>query len=277
MKANPYWSIHHPLVSGERSTAIRPYDIPLGISSMNPRIRLSKAEYANMRFTPRITSILIGMLLGDGWMQITKGRQPRMAMKQSIINFAHLWETFIELAVICSSYPYCSWNTLRGKRFLSITLQTRRFPCLNEIKILFYLAGSRVKFISPNLFFYMNSIVLAYWIMGDGAKHGKGLVLCTDGFTFIDVVTLLMLKFDINPTIAMTTLGNPIIYISRKDLDKIRPLIMPYMSAHFMYKINPPPLITHVERAGVPKIISTGQGLEIFGGMRGGHDVKRLT
>lgn len=37
----------------------------------------------------------------------------------------------------------------------------------------------------------MDYIVLAYWIMGDGAKRNKGITLCTDGFTLYEVVTLI--------------------------------------------------------------------------------------
>jgi hypothetical protein len=33
------------------------------------------------------------------------------------------------------------------------------------------------------LFDYLNEIVLAHWILGDGAKKNKGLTLCTDSFT----------------------------------------------------------------------------------------------
>ena len=76
--------------------------------------------------------------------------------------------------------------------------------------------------------------------MGDGAKRQKGLVLCTDNFSLQDIsnlVNILILKFDIKPTIQKE---NNIyrIYINGKCLSKIRPYITPFFVDHFLYKIN---------------------------------------
>ena len=76
--------------------------------------------------------------------------------------------------------------------------------------------------------------------MCDGTKRQRGIVLCTDSFSYVDVVTLiniLMLVFEISPEMFLHS-GKPRIYIRGKDLDKIRHLIVPHMSTHFMYKIN---------------------------------------
>jgi hypothetical protein len=51
---------------------------------------------------------------------------------------------------------------------------TRQLKCLNIIKELFYNElGNKV--IKSELYDYMNFIVLAYWIMGDGSKKNKGI------------------------------------------------------------------------------------------------------
>ena len=47
-------------------------------------------------------------------------------------------------------------------------------------------------------------MALANWIKGDGAKRNKGLVLCTDSYSILDVVKLsnvLRIKYDLNTTI----------------------------------------------------------------------------
>ena len=107
---------------------------------------------------------------------------------------------------------------MRGKTFYSVSIQTRQLWSLNEIYNLFYdhnlninftiknviTAGSRHKFIKDELFFYMDNIALAHWIMGDGSKRQKGLVFCTDNFSLQDItklVNILIIKFDIKPTI----------------------------------------------------------------------------
>ena len=86
----------------------------------------------------------------------------------------------------------------------------------------------------------MDFMVLSYWIMGDGSKKDKGLVLCTDNFNLQEVVLLLnilIIKFDINPTIQKEK-NKFRIYINGKSLMKIKPFILPYFVDHFLYKIN---------------------------------------
>ena len=83
-------------------------------------------------------------------------------------------------------------------------------------------------------------MVLAHWIMGDGSKRAKGIVLCTDNFSLQEVVLLvniLILTFDINPTIQKEK-NKFRIYINEQSLMRIKPFILPYFVDHFLYKIN---------------------------------------
>ena len=76
--------------------------------------------------------------------------------------------------------------------------------------------------------------------MGDGSKRNKGITLCTDSFSFKEVVTLmniLKIKFDINSTIHLEKL-KPRIYINKKEFLKILPCVKPYFCDHFLYKIE---------------------------------------
>jgi len=76
--------------------------------------------------------------------------------------------------------------------------------------------------------------------MVDGSKRNKGITLCTDSFTFKDVVNLmniLKIKFNINSTIHKEKL-KPRIYINKNELSKILPFIKPYFDDHFLYKID---------------------------------------
>ena len=131
---------------------------------------------------------------------------------------------------------------IRGKLFLSISFQTRQLECFNEVFNLFYKfkEGKYVKTIKPELILYMDYIVLAYWFMGDGSKRNDVITLCTDNFTLQEVVLLiniLILKFDINPTIHKEK-KNFRIYINKKELNLIIPYIKPYFVKHFLYKIH---------------------------------------
>lgn len=130
---------------------------------------------------------------------------------------------------------------MRGKIFYSLTFQTRQLECLMEIIDLFYIFKNNKleKTIKYDLFFNIDYIVLAHFIMGDGSKRKKGLILCTDNFSLQEVVLLLnilIIKFDINPTIQKEK-NKFRIYINEKSLIKIKPFIIPYFVDHFLYKI----------------------------------------
>ena len=57
--------------------------------------------------------------------------------------------------------------------------------------------------------------------MGDGSKRDKGLILCTDNFNLQEVVLLvniLMIKFNINPTIQKEKKNKYRIYLNEKKI-----------------------------------------------------------
>lgn len=114
---------------------------------------------------------------------------------------------------------------------------------MNEIYNLFFNEKGK-RYISINLFHYFDYVVIAHWIMGDGSKMGKGIILCTDSFTTQEVVVLmniLLIKYDITSTIFYNTsispydilkkkkLKVPRIYINKENLDKIISFIRPYI------------------------------------------------
>lgn len=230
----------------------------LGLSSMNNKSIITTQEM--LKLTPRIKSILIGILLSDGWTQKRGHWNPRISIKQSERNFPYLWYIFYELAYLCSNYPYRSRNILRGKTFNSWTVQTRQLSCLNEVHSILYkkMKGIWVKTIQPDLLYHFDYIALAHMIQGDGSSRNKGVCIITYGFSLKEVVILInimMIKFDIYPTIYSYEQKWDIninrglepnrkimqhqIQITKKDLEKIRPHIEPYFSQHFLYKIYP--------------------------------------
>jgi len=76
--------------------------------------------------------------------------------------------------------------------------------------------------------------------MCDGSKRNKGITICTDSFSFKEVVLLmniLKIKYDINTTIHLEK-NKPRIYINRKELNKILSLIQPFFVKSFLYKLS---------------------------------------
>jgi hypothetical protein len=87
--------------------------------------------------------------------------------------------------------------------------------------------------------------------MGDGAKINKGIILCTDSYSLKEIIILmniLKIKFNIATSIHYHTSISPNnktikqkiarIYINGKNLDKIKPFILPYFVESMLYKIN---------------------------------------
>ena len=182
-------------------------------------------------------SIFIGILLSDGWLQKRKGWNPRVGIKQSIKHFFYIWYLFNQLGILCSNYPCL--NSKRNKLFTSITCQTRQLKNLNILNELFY-NEKQQKCIKLELFDYLNEIVLAHWIMGDGAKKNKGLTLCTDSFTLkenILLINMLYLKFNLI-CILHKEKNKYRIYINNIELNKIKYLIQPFILKPFLYKIH---------------------------------------
>ena len=209
---------------------------------MSFKSKLTNSDKILLELTPRVKSIIIGLILSDAWVQKKGHWNTRIGFKQSIQNFPYLWHIYNEIGYLCSGLPMKAKTVTRGKIFYSVFLQTRQLACLNEIFNLFYLTnnGQIIKTVKQELFFHMDFMVLAHWIMGDGSKRAKGLVLCTDNFSLQEVVLLvniLIIKFNINPTIQKEK-DKFRIYINEKSLKKIKPFILPFFVDHFLYKIN---------------------------------------
>jgi LAGLIDADG DNA endonuclease family len=92
-----------------------------------------------LKLTPRARSIVIGLIISDGWMQKRGHWNPRFGFKQSIINFPYIWHVYNELAYLCSGNIYVGKSKLRGKIFYDLSFQSRRLESLIEIYNLFYL------------------------------------------------------------------------------------------------------------------------------------------
>jgi hypothetical protein len=77
--------------------------------------------------------------------------------------------------------------------------------------------------------------------MDDGMKSGQGLTLCTDSYTYSDILLLIdMLKtklsIDCNPQ--QRDENSWRIYIKKSEMQKVRNLVLPYMHSSMLYKIG---------------------------------------
>lgn len=65
-----------------------------------------------VKFPYYIQSIIVGLLLSDGWLTIANKthNNARLGFKQTINNAPYVWFIFNELSHYCSNYPYLKKN-----------------------------------------------------------------------------------------------------------------------------------------------------------------------
>jgi hypothetical protein len=86
----------------------------------------------------------------------------------------------------------------------------------------------------------LTPVALAHVIIGDGARAGNGLVLCTDSFSVEEVsrlITVLYVRYDLDSTLRIYK-GKPRIYIRASSMPTLRNQVRPYMHPSFMYKLG---------------------------------------
>lgn len=122
--------------------------------------------------TERQSSILVGSLLGDGWMDATSAQAARFSEGHSPKQEGYLRWKADELA------PYVSkiidvekTDRETGKKYPAKVLYTQSCTHLRPFYDLFYKTGKRV--FPADLPTRMNGLVLAVWFMDDGSLLGN--------------------------------------------------------------------------------------------------------
>ena len=210
--------------------------------------RLSKLERDAFKLDPESKEgqILIGLLLGDGWLIRNKSKSctlynTRFCFSQSVVNtdyFMFVYNIF---------KPYCQGPYYQFNRFSKLTgpfsgyqFNTLVFPCINFYYDLFYRQGK--KQIPLNIIDYLTPVGLAFWISDDGTFHNRDhiLTLCTDSFSesgvdlLIDVLTK---KFELKCRKERKNTSFRIVIV-KSSMDKLRSLVLKHMDSSMHYKLG---------------------------------------
>ena len=185
-----------------------------------------------------LQSLIIGILISDGWLQINKIGNTRLSLKQSFDKSEYVFFIFNKLSHYCSTYPYITRTRLNGRIFKGIAFTTRTYPCFTEYYNIFY--KNKIKIVPLELYEMMTYEVLAHWIMCDGTRSYNAIVLQTQSFTVkecVFIISILIHKFNLNCSINIQR-NQPTIYISSKSIKKIKPFILPFFTPSMKYKFN---------------------------------------
>ena len=182
--------------------------------------------------TQKQRSIIIGTLLGDGYLRIVPGRSNALLE----VNHSYSQKEYVDwkyknLQEICQSEP--KMRKGNGKR-IAYRFNTRQHQELTELYRLFYLKGK--KNIPNNL--SLDPIMLSVWFMDDGSKcRASDVYFNTQQFSVDDqnICRNMLSLFGIESTLNKDK-EYWRIRIKKSSIPKLFEIIAPYIVSSMKYK-----------------------------------------
>lgn len=198
----------------------------------------------------KILNLLVGCLLGDAHIRRNKdGSKSYITFEQTINHKEYvlsLYQILSESGLKLKEIKYYARDDKRhGSVNNSIYFRTEATHLLNPLANLFLSVDER-KIIRADIDKFLDPVALAYWVCDDGqlVKRG-GITLCTDSYILQEVELLIKIlenKYNLKCTIHIKKgiSGSEYyrIYIGRKSLYEIKPLLIPHIHKSFLYKLH---------------------------------------
>jgi hypothetical protein len=203
---------------------------------------------------------LVGNLLGDGHLRFNKkgpNGQPKpntnawyaMTLKNQEY-IMHLWSN-IYYPICTKTLPFPWPSPKSGLPARQYYFHSRALPQISSLHKLWYVWSDElnkfIKIVPLNIGELLTPIGLAHWIMDDGYKNGRGLVLCTDSFTLSEVnllIDVLKLNFGLDAKIYnRRQKDKPLCWriAIKGDSDNVKKLteiVLPYFVPSMYYKLD---------------------------------------
>lgn len=204
--------------------------------------------------TPRAEQIILGSILGDGYMSPNRHPKDTHLTLNSELRIAHsiiqedyvrykkqlLEEEGIKCHLLYIDGSKIKQHFIKGlevKCMGMYHLKTQRNVVFNYYRDMFYRPNKKL----CRYLYKLDALGLAIWFMDDAFKNGRGWVLCTDGFTIKEVQLLrkiLKHNFNLDTTFRKSSLGNPQIYIRTSSRERFINLVSPYICESMHYKLE---------------------------------------
>ncbi len=192
----------------------------------------------------RITNILIGSILGDGYLTLFHGQSRRSSLevKGDDKNLMYLqWLRNELISLECSELK-------PKKNYHQHLFRTRKSEELGRLRELFYPEGYKI--IPKNIHSLLtHPLTLAVWYQDDGSldarsKYHFNATFATHCFSFIDcqlLVDALHNNFGLDVRVNKCTMRGKLrykLYVTAASMDRFIWLIKPYIVPCFRYKIG---------------------------------------
>jgi len=192
-----------------------------------------------------VEEVLIGILLGDAHIQkkSSNGNSRLIYTQSATIHkeyFYYIYNLFKPLCVN-NHIPYLnnSKDKRTNEKYSAITFATMSLPCFNIYRELFYTLNTKI--VPEAIYKLLTAKSLAFWIMDDGSRHGKGLHISVYYFSTEDVDKLIYVlqdKFNLRCSIHYNKDKKPRIYIFKESMNNLKSLVLPYFINQMYYKLG---------------------------------------
>lgn len=220
---------HHPLCLW-----IDKYIIPNNRTYVTNK---SKVYNKNISLNENILSIIYGSLLGKSNIQkYTKGTNISFYIESSHSDYLLYFHNLI------TNLGYCNYNIpklgtrlgRKGKIFKVLQLNTLIYEQFNDIYDKWYVNG--IKGIPRDINIYLTPLAIAIWIMNNGIKSGKSIILYTNHFTYDELLLLTNVLY--NKYGIKTIIKNNYIIIKEESMILLRDIVKPYIIKSMKYRIE---------------------------------------
>lgn len=187
-------------------------------------------------------SILVGMLLGDGHLEMQHGaRTYRLKVEHSIRQKEYVEWLYEQFKNLIRGPLHAKVKKLNGKEFSSLSFTTYSLGSFRFYAQQFYVGRTKVipKLISKLL----DPLVLAVWFMDDGSfksDHHRTYIIHTVGYSKKDlelIKTVLEKKFGIEVGLHKQY-ERWRLYVYSRSADTFSKLISPYVIPSMKYKLG---------------------------------------
>jgi len=199
-------------------------------------------------FTYAEKQLIIGSLLGDGYLHITKDKNSistYLVLEHGIKQLDYLLWKGIQLERLDAKfYQYYKYNNVKHRVTTRNQVRTKSLFIIGWLKNIFYKEtpeGSIKKYINPEILKHLDAPGIAIWFMDDGTTYASGGSIATQSFSVEDNEMLCEFfknKFKIEPHINFDTKNMPFLKFNTIEFKKLCDLIRPYMFYQLLYKID---------------------------------------
>lgn len=199
--------------------------------------------------TERERNIVIGCVLGDGFLQATGKRNARLRLEHSLKQKAYIEWKWDELKRYMQDRPkrLDRFNPVWKKQYQYLRCQSHSSPQFGKLRELFY--GSTGKKIPETIAKLLRApLTLAVWFMDDGYYYGRDRTaylylspLATSDIQWL--LDALASNFNLHPKVERKKTGALNLKFSAAETKLLLNLIAPHVISSMRYKIGEEPRI----------------------------------